>query len=113
MKIEIEIPDWPGCDRRVTRIMKGIEQIAYKYPDQPWMIKSGRCGQCGKCCQSLSDHHMFPVESGQCSFLVPEPGTDLWRCGLLVHRPYGCCVTEPENEECTSKYKEWVPIIQS
>lgn len=97
MILTLEIPDWAIKERRVLRLMAGIEQIGYKLPwEDFWMIKISRCSSCGECCKTIN-----------CDKLEEEPGdNDMYRCSEGVMRPYFCCVSEPKNiNKCTSKYK--------
>lgn len=105
MKIELDLPDW--CDERAIRVMAGIEMVAYKIPFENWMIKTGRCNMCGKCCMNLTNHP-FPLIDGICVHLKKRPGDNPeYECGLRIHRPFGCCVGIPTNiSECTIKYEE-------
>lgn len=106
MKVELDLPNW--IDRQVIQIFAGIERIAYKYPDKPMMIKSGRCSMCGKCCMDLDNRHPFPIENGRCIYLEKEVGkNERWLCGLRINRPYRCCIGTGNRKvpECTEKYK--------
>ncbi len=112
MKIEIKLPEW--ADERAIYIMAGIELVAFKIPEKNWQIKTSRCNMCGKCCMNLRNTHPFPIIDGKCIHLKKEPGNNQkWRCGLGIHRPFGCCVgiftgdyAYKHVPECTEKYKE-------
>ena len=109
MKIEIEITDFPEQDRRAIRIMSGIELSAFKYPGEPWMVKTVQCNMCGKCCMNLGDNQPFPVvtTNGVCNHLQREPGIEGgWRCALALQRPFGCSVATPhEKDYCCIEYE--------
>ena len=84
-----DLPEW--TDERHQYILAGIELAAYKHAGKKWMVKTSRCSQCGRCCQTVA-----------CSLL-----TDDNLCSLGTERPFRCCVLETKNiPECTSLYVE-------
>lgn len=104
MKIELELPDW--ADERTLFVMAGLEMVAFKEPNKPWMIKTGRCSQCGRCCKRLNDRFVFPVEDGRCVHLVKRPAENKYLCGLGFYRPIGCSTGRPRSiPECTEKFE--------
>ena len=90
MKIEIEIPDWVGKEKRAIWIMAGIEAVASKMPwEDFWEVKTGRCSSCGRCCKKISCKHLI---DNQCRF------SDC--------RPFSCCIYKSLNiKECTQKFE--------
>jgi len=112
MRIEIELPDWPITEGRGLYIMAGIEPVAIKLPDQPWQVKTGRCSNCGNCCEfkrvtqtesflSTRTKEGFP-EIQVCKYLAPD-GTKRV-CSLGLERPFICCTTTRNIKGCTVKY---------
>jgi len=106
MKIELELPDW--VEERHLYIMAGIETVAYKYLDQPWKIKTGRCKSCGKCCMNFDVNDSSfkdKVVDGHCIYLKNYGAT--WVCDLGSARPWDCCtVIRPQNlSECTEQFE--------
>lgn len=106
-QLTINLPDWVEEEHRSIYVLAGIELVAYRVPGESWKIKIGRCNMCGKCCMNLKKH-VFPLIDGKCVYLQKEPGNNpMWRCGLGIRRPFGCCVGVPQKvPECTEKYKE-------
>ena len=103
-KIELELPDW--ADERGISVMAGIELVAYKLPDKPWMIKTSRCSQCGRCCKRLNDNFIFSVEGGRCVHLEKRSAESKYLCGLGVYRPIGCSTGRARSiPECTEKFE--------
>ena len=102
MKLNIDLPDWANKGQLIS-IFAGTEVVAYKYPDKPMMVKTGRCSHCGACCKDW-DKTGWPVENGVCKFLVEN------QCTAQLDKPFICCLTplEPYNKDCTIK---WEPII--
>ncbi len=109
MKIELDIPDW--CEDSYLCLMKGIELVAFKYPNEKWMVKTVRCNKCGKCC-------MFPegkevseppfIIDGKCEYLV-NIGKEWW-CKLGSGRPWSCCmgvpsITRKEITDCSETFE--------
>ena len=109
MKIEIEINAFPESEFRAIRIMSGIELAAFKYPGQPWMVKTVQCNMCGKCCMNLADGQPSPIttKNGVCDHLEREPGIEnRWRCALALQRPFGCSVATPyEKDYCCIEFE--------
>lgn len=105
MKIVLEIPDFPGAERRALFVFAGITPIAEKLPGKPWKIKTGHCSQCGKCCSKFNQELVFPPVINKVCLLLEEKGK-VKRCSLGVNRPMGCAVTHPSIEGCTVKYEE-------
>lgn len=106
MKIELEIPD--KYKENTIRIFGGIVSIAIlEKDDDKWQVKVGECNMCGLCCMNLTGRHLFPIIKGQCVHLLKRPGDNpRWECGLRINRPFGCCVSTPQNiPECTEKYE--------
>lgn len=110
MKIELEIPDW-AIDDRTLYLMSGIELVAFKPPFKNWVMKTGRCSQCGVCCTKLNKATNTFVSinalEGRCLFLrQTEDGRQL--CGFGVGRPFGCCIgrdSKTVNPNCTEIFK--------
>lgn len=106
MEIKLKIPD--KYKENTIRIFGGIVPIAILEKDaKEWHVKVGECNMCGKCCMNLNERHPFPVIDGQCVHLSKKPGNNpRWECILRIHRPFGCCVVDPQNiPECTVKYE--------
>lgn len=100
----LEIPE--EYDGRTVFVMVGIELFAYKELGKPWMIKTGRCSQCGRCCKRLKDGFIFPTEDGRCTHLVKRPAENKYLCGLGSYRPIGCSTGRARNiPECTEKFE--------
>jgi hypothetical protein len=108
MKIELELPDW--VEGKHLYITAGIELVAYKYLNTPWMMKTGRCDMCGKCCMNFGevtgDLREMVDETGNCKYLISDG--DKWVCLLGSSRPWSCSVVAtPKNvPECTETFKE-------
>ena len=111
MKIELEVPDW-AIEDRTLYIMSGIELLAYKSPNTNWVMKDGRCSQCGICCTKLNKATNTFVSinafNGKCLFLTQtEDGRQM--CGFGIGRPFGCCIgrdSKEVNEKCTESFME-------
>ena len=101
MKITVEIPDW--AYQNVISVYAGTECLAYKYPDQPLMVKTGRCSHCGDCCKDWEPNgNKWFTEGGKCKFLNENT------CSAGLDRPFICCLTpfKPYNENCTVTFEE-------
>jgi hypothetical protein len=97
MKIEIELPAW--CDENsYLYLMKGIELVAYKRPNEPWKIKTGRCNKCGRCCPPNP-------RKPRCEHLKKVGWQSI--CSLGSERPWSCSVHMPgvTIEGCTEKFE--------
>ena len=110
MKIELDIPDWLIGEGRQTRgifVMAGIEPVAIKLPGQPWKVKTGRCSNCGKCCEHLkvvgSMDTFPPITNGICNYLIPDGQKKV--CSLGLSRPFGCSIALCSKEGCTVTYE--------
>ena len=86
MRIELELPEW--TEERHIYVMAGIELVAYKYLNQPWKVKTGRCNMCGKCCSSFRNDSETII-NGTCINLVNDGPKRI--CKLGVNRPWNCC----------------------
>jgi len=95
MMIELEIPDW--CVDRWLYLMAGIELVAFKWPNQEWKIKTGRCNKCGRCCP--------PNQSKpRCENLKQVGGEKV--CSLGSGRPWSCSVYMDNTlDGCTEAFK--------
>lgn len=93
MKLPDDLPEWSD-QKQTLRIMAGVELVAFKLPDAPWLMKVGRCNMCGKCCMNFRpEKHIFPVVEGRCIHLKKEVGNNpRWLCALSTMRPFGCSV---------------------
>ena len=105
MKIVLDVPELEEDDRRITLIMKGRELAAFKHFDGPWMVKTGRCSQCGECCGGWIAGEWISVRPDNvCGFLTEEQ-----LCGIDAKWiPFICCVTPQENQggSCTVEFVE-------
>jgi len=104
MKIEIEIPDW--VEGKHLYIFAGIELVAYKYLDENWKVKTGRCNMCGLCCEEFKKPVLkWPfVKNKTCEYLKSDGEKKV--CGLALHRPFACCVGIKENKkDCLEKFE--------
>jgi hypothetical protein len=90
MKIELELPEW--CDERHIYILAGIEMAAFKlYGEQNFRVKTGRCSQCGQCCERVPFNFYFEAkENGDCQHLLRHSPKHT-ECGLRIGRPISCC----------------------
>jgi len=89
-KIIVDLPAW--AEERLIYILAGVEMFAYKYPNQPLMVKTQQCNMCGLCCMNLDATHFFEVVDGKCEYLEKEVGpNERWLCSLGVYRPHACC----------------------
>ena len=113
MLIQIEIPDW--ADTHELFIYHGIELIAVKRQEQQWVIKEGRCSQCGSCCEEKHIKGLpMPTKDGVCIFLKEKDGKP--HCSWEQARPFCCCMGEPRYEpNCTItwRYMEGVEEIDT
>lgn len=97
MKINLTIPEW--CDERHVFILAGYTELAaYKYFGEPWRVKSGRCSQCGECCEGFREVTGSPdtrilVVNGKCSCLGQD-GPTKRPCVLGSAAPI-CCICSP------------------
>lgn len=108
MEVNLILPDWVVDEKRAVYIMAGIELVAYKMPDEKWLIKTGRCSMCGKCCQGFGEDTSelcSMVESGDCKYLISDG--DKRVCSLGSSRPWSCSVAVFTNtiKECTEKFE--------
>ena len=99
MKISIEIPDWVIDEKRNIYILAGIEEVAHKHYGKSWEVKTTRCNMCGKCCMDVPDGWTHGKEGNDCKHLTYVANE--YRCGLLVNRPFGCCIGDnAEKDYC-------------
>ena len=115
MRIELDIPDWLIGEGRQTRgifVMAGIEPVAIKLPDQPWQVKTGRCTNCGKCCEfkrvtTGSFLNTVTKETDAtvqvCEHLIPDGAKRV--CQLGLERPFICCTTLRQVDGCSITYE--------
>ena len=105
MRIELDLPEW--VDTKNIHIFAGIEEVARKYKDAPWEIKTSRCSQCGRCCMNLPKSFPFRLPGGRCRYLEKEVGdNDRYLCGLKGCRPHNCGIAQPIwQPECTVRYE--------
>lgn len=89
MRIEIDIPDSAGD--QCIRVLSGVETMAFKPVDKPWMIKKTRCARCGFCCQG-------------CEYLDFQDGIAV--CGRGLSRPFNCIVEISGFKNCKTEYEE-------
>lgn len=86
-------------------VLAGVEVLGYKDVRDDLYVKTSRCDQCGKCCETvhLADWNNPPISvlpAGYCVFRILEPGTnDKYRCLLGTDRPFSCCVEEPRDAQ--------------
>lgn len=113
MKIEVEIPDELVREGQNLFIFVGMEHVAVKRPDRPWVVKDQRCSMCGSCCESTHVRGMsLPVKDGKCAFLKPHPTEEFAEKGMRIcswrnNRPFNCCIGSPRMEpKCTVTWKE-------
>lgn len=109
MKIDLDLPDW--VEGKHLYVMAGVELVAYKYLDQPWQMKTGRCNMCGKCCENLGEvSDMSKVVNGTCINLKQDGDKKV--CGLGIDRPFSCCayictnLSQVKEGECAETFKE-------
>ena len=107
MRIELDIPDWLIGEGRQTRgifVMAGIEPVAIKLPDQPWQVKTGRCTNCGKCCEGWRETDMFPPQhDGKCDYLAMDGPKKI--CSLGLSRPFACTIAINARPGCTATWE--------
>ena len=115
MKVTVELPDFPEDDRRLIRVMYGIEERAKKFPGEDWKIKTSQCNMCGKCCMNVRDGWVFGKnpETGNCSHLIYNAGYDDgktkfgWLCDMGTSRPFSCSTgDEAGQDHCSVKWSE-------
>ena len=114
MRINLNLPDWPLEEGRGLYILAGVEPIAIKLPNQPWQVKTGRCSQCGNCCEfkrttsSESFLSTYPKEGSPevmlCKYLIPD-GLTKRVCQLGLERPFICCTATRSIAGCTVTYE--------
>jgi hypothetical protein len=104
MKIEIEIPD-KYAERNIY-VFAGIEVVAKKEIGKYWEVKVESCSMCGKCCMDLPPNHPLGLtDDGHCVHLTKEK-EGVYICGMRLHRPLGCCITDPTwREDCSIKHE--------
>ena len=99
MIVELVLPDWVK-GRRIS-VLAGVEQVAMKDRDGPWMIKAERCQLCGKCCGKCPD---LEEREGY------RQGNGEWAkmCKHNEGRPYSCCVDDGSRtiEGCSIRWEE-------
>jgi hypothetical protein len=104
MKLIIDLPDW--AKGRNMRIFAGIEEVAHKYVDKPWMIKTTRCDMCGKCCMDVTDQWKYGKDekTGWCKRLIHYANE--YRCGSIGGRPFYCSAGDSADEDyCCIEWK--------
>ena len=94
-----QLPEW--VQERALYIFAGIELLAYQLPEESWWVKTGRCSQCGKCCQKFKES---PFGLGPPCPMLTEVANE-WRCSLLINRPFGCCVGISSLPECSEQFE--------
>jgi len=93
-EVSIDLPGW--TNGRHIYVFAGIEMVAYRHVGQIWMIKSGRCSMCGRCCALINCDKLD--KNGSCSLNLERP----FCCGLVAH---------PKNvEECTENFVPMLPV---
>lgn len=104
MKIVLDIPDWPKTDGRGLYLMAGIEPVAIKLPNQEWKVKTGRCHNCGQCCEGWRDTDMFPPQqNGACVYLVNDGPKKM--CSLGLSRPFACSIAINDKPGCSATWE--------
>lgn len=97
-RIELEIPDW-ALEGPIF-LSRGMELVAYKWPGEPWKVKTGRCKQCGNCC-------WIGRPKRRCEHLKDMP--PLRVCDLGSDRPWSCSIHSPVKrvgcEDCSEKFE--------
>lgn len=105
MIIQVEVPDGcvDGFGKEPLRIFSGITMVAYQYAGHPWMVKTSKCSQCGKCCENLKDDPIFP--DGPCPKLVNDGDRRL--CGLGINRIFSCSASDAVwfDKGCTVRWE--------
>lgn len=104
-EIIIKIPD-DLIDLKIRSLflMAGVETIGYKHPGNPWMIKTGKCSNCGKCCEGWKDTDEFPPShNGKCDYLIPDGAKKV--CSLGANRPFACSIAINHKEGCTQSFE--------
>ena len=103
MDIRLTLPEFPEDDKRVIRVMSGIEERARKYPGKGWEVKTQQCNGCGKCCMNVVDNWKYgKAENGWCSHLKYNEGWKMYLCDFGAARPLSCSVgDEAEKDYCS------------
>lgn len=100
MKVELDLPEWCASNDTPLFVTLGMEVVAYRWPGKKWLIKTGRCSKCGKCCLIGKPKH--PCEHLQ------TIGKEV-RCDLGSERPWSCGIHSPVMragcEDCTEKFE--------
>ena len=99
MRVELDLPDWVK-DKRIS-ILAGMEQVAEKFHDEPWKIKTARCQLCGECCDDcpdLEEREGYKQSNGEWAKM----------CRHDVRRPYSCCIGDGHGvaKNCSIKWEE-------
>ena len=94
-----KLPGW--VQERALYIFAGIELLGYQLPGESWQIKTGRCSQCGECCQKVRES---PFKLGPPCPMLIQIGQE-WRCSLLINRPFGCSIGVSSLPECTERFE--------
>jgi hypothetical protein len=109
MQVILDLPDW--VQERHISIMAGMELVAYKPYQAPWMIKTVRCNNCGWCCENPPKGAVPVGPDGACVYL--EAFGIKKECSLGLARPWHCCWPDPHltrhpeaMEHCCIRYVE-------
>ena len=109
--IEMDLPPW--AESFSLYFLAGVELLGYKFPGDPFYIKTVRCNQCGECCEGLNPGALpsyMSVVDGKCSSLIKH-GNQM-ECQLQLHSSYTCVTGLPRDVNgdiaayCNMAYEE-------